>query len=163
MSISSNDTVPIPAAAYIRYSSKMQADSLSLEAQEHIIRRRSKKDGNVIVDVFADKAQSAYRNKNRPVLNRALESAKQGKFKILYVHKVDRLSRRLQWTFEILKTLEKYAVQVIFVEQNYDRNTADGKLHFNMTGLLAEFYSDNLSQETHKGKYQLAANRQRIV
>jgi len=156
MSISSSDTAQLPAAAYLRYSSKMQDNSLSLEAQERIIRRRAEQDGNVIVVVFADKAQSAYRNKNRPVLNRALESAKQGKFKILYVHKVDRLSRRLQWTFEILKTLEKYGVQVIFVEQNYDRNTADGKLHFNMTGLLAEFYSDNLSQETHKGKYQLA-------
>ncbi|MBL7161083.1 MAG: recombinase family protein [Anaerolineales bacterium] len=155
---SANNSSQHYAAAYIRYSSKMQDESLSLEAQERIIRRRAEQDGNLIVVVFADKAQSAYRNKYRPVLNRALESAKQGKFKILYVHKLDRLARRLEWTIEIAKTLEKYGVQLISVDQNFDRNTPDGKLHFNMMGMMAEHYSDNLSREVHKGKYQLIIN-----
>ena len=80
MSIPPSDTVQLPAAAYIRYSSKMQEESLSLEAQERIIRRRAEQDGNRIVDVFADKGESAYRNKDRPALNRALEAAEQGRF-----------------------------------------------------------------------------------
>ena len=158
MSNPPRDTVQLPAAAYIRYSSKMQADSLSLEAQERIIRRRAEKDGYKVVEVFADKRESAYRNKVRPALNRALEGAKQGRFKILLVHKVDRLARRLEWTIDLVRTFENYGVKVIFVEQDFDRETPDGKLHFNMTGILAEFYSDNLSRETHKGKYQLIIN-----
>jgi len=107
------------------------------------------------VEVFADKKESAYRKKYRPALNRMMASAKQGKFKFIYVHKVDRLSRRLPWTFEIIMELEEYGVEVIFAEYNYNRDTPDGKLQFTMTGMMAEHYSDNLSRETKKGKYQL--------
>jgi site-specific DNA recombinase len=152
---SSNISSQNYAAAYIRYSSKMQEDSLSLEAQERIIRQRAEQDGNRIVEVFADKKESAYRKKYRPALIRAQEGAKQGKFNILYVHKVDRLARRLEWTIDLVNTFEEYGVKIKFVNQDFDRKTPDGKFQFNLTGMMAEHYSDNLSQETKKGKYQL--------
>jgi site-specific DNA recombinase len=129
---------------------------LSLEAQERIIRRRAKQDGHDIVYVFEDHAQSAYRKKDRPGLDKALESAKKGKYKYLYIHKIDRLSRRLEWTLEITRTLKSYGVELISVDQNFDLDSPSGKLNFNVTSMMAEFYSDNLSQETKKGKYQLA-------
>ena len=109
---SSNISSQNYAAAYIRYSSKMQEDSLSLEAQERIIRQRAELDGNRIVEVFADKKESAYRKKYRPALIRAREGAKQGKFSILYVHKVDRLARRLEWTIDLVNTFEEYGVKI---------------------------------------------------
>ena len=43
------------------------------------------------------------------------------------------------------------------VEQNFDLATAEGKLMFHLLGSLGEFYSDNLSKETHKGKYERAS------
>ena len=142
------------AAAYIRYSSEMQDDSFTLEAQERQIRRKAEQDKNEIVTIFTDHAQSAYRKKMRPGITNLLEGAKMGQFKIVYVHKVDRLARKLEWAIEIVKQLQEYGVSLKAVEQNFDLATPEGKLFFHMLASLGEFYSDNLSQETHKGKYE---------
>jgi DNA invertase Pin-like site-specific DNA recombinase len=77
-------------------------------------------------------------------------------FGILYVHKVDRLARRLEWAIEIVKQLQKMDVILKAVEQNFNLDMPEGKLMFHLLGSLGEFYSDNLSKETHKGKYERA-------
>lgn len=91
---------PIPGAAYIRYSSEMQSDSFSLDAQLRQIKEQAGRDGVEIVKIFADPAQSAYHKKYRPGINAMRESARRGEFTVLYVHKVDRLARRLDWALE---------------------------------------------------------------
>ncbi len=85
-----------------------------------------------------------------------LEDSKQNMFGILYVHKVDRLARRLEWAIEIVKQLQKMDVILKAVEQNFNLDMPEGKLMFHLLGSLGEFYSDNLSKETHKGKYERA-------
>jgi DNA invertase Pin-like site-specific DNA recombinase len=47
------------AAAYIRYSSNMQDDSFSLDAQLRQIKTRAAADGVPIVKVYSDPATSA--------------------------------------------------------------------------------------------------------
>jgi hypothetical protein len=85
------DSSPLPGAAYIRYSSEMQSDSFSLDAQLRQIKEQAERDGVDIVKVYSDPAQSAYRKKFRPGINAMREAARRGEFKVLYVHKVDRL------------------------------------------------------------------------
>ena len=82
------------------------------------------------------------------------EAARKGEFKVLYVHKVDRLARRLEWSLEIVHELQ--ALDIIFkaVEQPFDLGTPEGKLLFHLVSSLGEFYSDNLSKETNKGKLE---------
>ena len=152
--IQREDSSPIPGAAYIRYSSEMQSDSFSLDAQLRQIKEQAERDGVVIVKVYADPAQSAYRKKFRPGINAMREAARQGEFKVLYVHKVDRLARRLEWSLEIVHELQ--ALDIIFkaVEQPFDLGTPEGKLLFHLVSSLGEFYSDNLSKETNKGKLE---------
>jgi site-specific DNA recombinase len=147
---------PKLGAAYIRYSSNMQDDSFSLEAQERQIAHRAGQESIQIVQTFADPATSAYSNKYRPGIEAMLEAARQGKFEVLYVHKVDRLARRLEWAIEIVRKLQSYGVNLKAVEQNFDLATPEGKLMFHLLSSLGEFYSDNLSKETHKGKYERA-------
>lgn len=77
-----------------------------------------------------------------------LASARRGGFDILYLHKVDRLARRLRWAIEIVEELATLGIAVKAVEQNFDLGTPEGKLIFNFLGGLGEFYSDNLSKET---------------
>src|SRR4030067_1372030 len=91
-----DDSSPLPGAAYIRYSSEMQSDSFSLDAQLRQIKEQAERDNVEIVKVYSDPAQSAYRKKFRPGINAVREDARRGAFKILYVHKVDRLARRLE-------------------------------------------------------------------
>ncbi len=143
-------------AAYIRYSSTMQDDSFSLDAQLRQIRTRAASEGIEIVKIYSDPATSAYKNKYRPGITQMLEDAKRGLFGILYVHKVDRLARRLEWAIEIVKQLQKVDVTLKAVEQNFNLEMPEGKLMFHLLGSLGEFYSDNLSKETHKGKYERA-------
>ena len=151
-----SDNRPRRVAAYIRYSSEMQNDSFSLEAQERQIRRRARQDGDEVVAVYSDPARSAYKDVKRPGLKQALADARQKKYDVLYVHKVDRLARRLERSLQIVKMLQAYGVSFKAVEQNFDLTTPDGKLLFHMLSSLGEFYSDNLSQETRKGKRERA-------
>ena len=145
-----------PAAAYIRYSSNMQDDNFSLDAQLRQIKARATAEGVVIVKVYSDPATSAYTKKFRPGIVEMLKGAQKGEFEFLYVHKVDRLARRLEWAIEIAKQIGKEGVVLKAVEQNFDLSTPEGKLMFHLLGSLGEFYSDNLSKETHKGKYERA-------
>src|SRR4030042_5339774 len=82
------------------------------------------------------------------------EAARRGEFKVLYVHKVDRLARRLEWSLEIVNELQE--VDIIFKagQQPFDLSTPEGKLLFHLVSSLGEFYSDNLSKETNKGKLE---------
>lgn len=142
--------------AYIRYSSTMQDDSFSLEAQLRQIKARADSDNVEIVKVYSDPAASAYSRKHRPGVEAMLADAQKGLFKYVYVHKLDRLARRLEWAIEIVKKLQNANVTLRSVEQKFDLDTPDGKLMFMLLGSLSEFYSDNLSQETGKGKHERA-------
>ncbi|MCL4559790.1 MAG: recombinase family protein [Chloroflexi bacterium] len=151
---SSDSLLPIPGAAYIRYSSEMQSDSFSLDAQLRQIKEQAERDNVTIIKVYSDPAQSAYRKKFRPGINAMRDDAKRGLFKILYVHKVDRLARRLEWSLEIVHELQSLNISFKAVEQPFDLRTPEGKLLFHLVSSLGEFYSDNLSKETNKGKLE---------
>ena len=143
--------------AYIRYSSSMQNDSFSLDAQLRQIKARAERDGVVIVKVYSDEARSAYSKKYRPGIDAMLNDAKNGVFEVTYCHKLDRLARKLEWAIEIAKQLTEHGVALKAVEQNFDLETPEGKLMFHLLGSLGEFYSDNLSKETEKGKRERVA------
>jgi site-specific DNA recombinase len=132
----------------------MQSDSFSLNAQLHQIKEQAERDEVDIVKVFSDPAQSAYRKKFRPGINAMREAARRGEFKVLYVHKVDRLARRLEWPLEIVHELQELDIIFKAVQQPFDLRTPEGKLLFHMISSLGEFYSDSLSKETNNGKLE---------
>ncbi|GMR11546.1 MAG: hypothetical protein BMS9Abin28_2381 [Anaerolineae bacterium] len=140
------------AAGYVRYSSDAQANSFSLEAQKRQILERAKRDEAVVVEFFCDEAQSAFRKKNRPGIMQMMEAARRGEFEVLYIHKVDRLARRVKWALEFVEELVSMSIIVVAVEQNFDLSTPEGKLIFTFLSSLSEFYSDNLGKEFAKGK-----------
>ncbi len=145
---------PLRGAAYIRYSSEMQNDSFSLDAQLRQIKEQAERDNVKIVKVYSDPAVSAYRKKYRPGINAMREGARRAEFNVLYVHKVDRLARRLEWSLEIVHELQSLEINFKAVEQPFDLSTPEGKLLFHLVSSLGEFYSDNLSKETNKGKLE---------
>jgi hypothetical protein len=82
------------------------------------------------------------------------EAARRGEFQVLYVHKVDRLARRLEWSLEIVHELQGLDIAFKAVQQPFDLRTPEGKLMFHLISSLGEFYSDALSKETNKGKLE---------
>ena len=148
----SESSILIPGAAYIRYSSEMQSESFSLDAQLRQIKEQAERDKVEIVKVYADPAVSAYRKKFRPGINAMREAARRGEFKVLYVHKVDRLARRLEWSLEIVHELQSLEINFKAVQQPFDLRTPEGKLLFHMISSLGEFYSELALQRNEQGQ-----------
>lgn len=147
-----------PGFGYVRFSSIMQAESFSLEAQIRQIIENAARDGVQIRAIFADPLQSAFHKRLRPGIQAMLRALLSRNFQVGYVHKVDRLARKLEWALEIVGEMQKNGVKLKAVEQKFDVDTADGWLLFQFLGSLGEFYSNNLSKETVKGKLESSAN-----
>jgi len=143
-------------AGYIRYSSKAQTDSFSLAAQMRAILARAESDNAEIVIVFADLAESAFHKKDRPAINAAMAAAQLHLFQILYAHKFDRLARRIEWLLEIIQKLDENNILLCAVEQDVDMSSPEGRMVMRMLGVIAQFYSENLSKETGKGRFEAA-------
>ena len=80
-------------AAYLRRSSPGEEDkNYSIENQLKDITVWAEQQGHVIVTRYSDPGGKSF-TLNRPVLQRALADARDGKFDILAVWKFDRLSR----------------------------------------------------------------------
>jgi DNA invertase Pin-like site-specific DNA recombinase len=107
------------AAAYIRYSSNMQDNNFTLDAQLLQIKTRAQADGVVIVKVYSDPGASAYTKRYKPGNVEMLQGAHKKEFHYLYVHKVD----RLEWAIDIAKQIENDGVILKAVEQNFDLGT----------------------------------------
>ena len=72
-------------------------------------------------------------------------------FDVLVVHKLDRLSRNLRITLEYFDKLSKAGIAFVSINEQMDFSQPWGKFALAMLGAMAQFYSDNLSEETKKG------------
>lgn len=73
---------------------------------------------------------------------------------MLVVHKLDRFSRNLRMTLEYFDKLLRAGVTFVSINEQMDFTTPSGKVHLALLGAFAQYYSDNLSQETKKGWYE---------
>ena len=148
------------AAAYVRVSSEEQTEGFSLDAQERAIDGYCRDHGYDIVARYRDEGQQ--RPQRRP--DQATRfSAHAGRcrgrrFDVVIVHKLDRFARNLRVTLDTLDRLERAGVGFVSISENMDFATPDGASHaVSMMGALGQFYSDNLSHETKKGKAERKA------
>jgi site-specific DNA recombinase len=86
-----------------------------------------------------------------------LADAEAGRFDVLIVHKLDRFARNLRVTLETLDRLTRVGVAFVSVSENMDFTTPMGRVILSSMGSLGQFYSDNLSNETKKGKQERKA------
>ncbi|MCK4354444.1 MAG: recombinase family protein, partial [Dehalococcoidia bacterium] len=80
-----------------------------------------------------------------------------GNFDVLVVHKLDRFSRNLRITLEYFDKLLKAGVAFVSINEQMDYTTPSVKVHLALLGAFAQYYSDNLSQETKKGWHERRA------
>ena len=138
------------AAIYTRVSSEMQTDGHSLDAQLSACRRLCADRGWVIVTEYTD-VESA-RTTERPQFQQMLIDAEWGQFDVIVVHKLDRFSRSVTDTLSTLRQLDGYNVSLVSISEQFDFTTPVGKVLLTMLSAFAQWYLDNLSAETSKGK-----------
>ncbi len=148
------------AAIYYRVSSEEQIDGFSLDAQRRTLLGFCTAKGWHVADEYVDEGKSARGDQieKRPAFKRMMEDAEMGRIDVVIVHKIDRFSRNIGVTFNCLELLARHNVGFVAVAQpDLDYTRPEGRLFMGMMATLAQYYSDNLSQETKKGKAERKA------
>jgi site-specific DNA recombinase len=143
----------VRAALYARVSTEEQTEGYSIDAQKRAFQRLCEERGWIPHHEYIEAGKSAHTDdiRKRPVFKQAIDDALSGQYEILVVHKIDRFARRAAITMEYFEKLGKADVGFVSIENNIDYSTPEGKLMLLIQGGLAEYYSNNLSQETKKG------------
>jgi hypothetical protein len=81
-----------------------------------------------------------------------LIDADAGAFDTIVVHKLDRFARNLRVQLDGFDRLSKAGVGFVSLNENLDYSTPMGPMIMSQMGAWYQFYSDNLSQETKKGR-----------
>lgn len=147
----------IRAAAYCRFSSEMQRDSYSIEAQRLAISKYCEAKGYRLVAFYVDEARSASKDvMKREQFQRMVGDSSLHAFDVLVVHKLDRFARNRADAAVYRRLLRENGVRIESVLENIQ----EGPEGIIMEGILdsyAEYYSANLSRETKKGQSVAAA------
>jgi len=144
------------ALIYWRYSKEDQSE-YSESAQVRACQDYAAAHGLEIVSVYGDAGISGRTIKKRPGFQAALADAQSRHFDVFLVHKLDRMSRNVNDIFGTLNTFDEQEIQFISVtESQFDSSTPQGRMCLGMMAVFAQWYVENLAQETAKGKRERA-------
>lgn len=141
-------------AIYSRVSTEEQAkEGLSVDAQ--IDKCKSFCDAREweIFKIYKDPGFSAG-TLNRPALELLLRDAKEKKFDIILVYKIDRFSRKLKDLITILEDLKTKNINFTSVTEQIDTTSAMGEAFFQIIGVFAQ-----LERGMVKERVQLSFDR----
>ena len=139
------------AVIYARFSTDRQAET-SIEDQARICRARAEALQLDVAQIFADQAISGSTPVGqRPGGRELLEAAIAGRFSVLLLEGLDRLSRDQVEQERIVRRLEHRGVRIVGVSDGYDSAAGARKLIRGMRGLVNEIYLDDLRAKTHRG------------
>lgn len=133
------------AALYVRVSTQEQAkEGISLAAQEDILREYCVLHNYEIFKVYIDDGYSA-KNINRPALTNLINDLKDNQFDFVIVWKLSRISRSVIDLLSLLKEFEKYNVQFVSYNEQFDTGTSVGKLLLTVIASVAEFERETIA------------------
>jgi DNA invertase Pin-like site-specific DNA recombinase len=139
------------AALYARYSTDQQRQT-SIADQVRGARERAEREGWPIVAQHGDEGVSgsvpvALRKGGKALLADALA----GRFDVLVLEGLDRLSREIGEAETITKRLEHRGIRIVGTADGYDSEARGRKVMRIARGLVNELYLDDLREKTHRG------------
>jgi len=138
-------------SAYIRVSTEDQAkEGYSLEVQREQLESFAKREGLELFKVYQDDGISGYTTE-RPALKELLKDAKQKKFDLVLVYKIDRFSRNLKDMLNLVDELSSYGVGFKSATEPFDTTTSAGKLMLQQLGSFAEFERNRIAERVFPG------------
>ena len=138
-------------ASYIRVSTEDQTkESYSLEVQQECLASFAKREAFEIFKVYRDDGVSGYTTE-RPALKKLLKDAKNKKFDLVLVYKIDRFSRNLKDMLNLVDELSSYGVGFKSATEPFDSTTSTGKLMFQQLGSFAEFERNRIAERVFPG------------
>ena len=141
----------IRAAIYCRFSTDKQSEA-SLADQERICRIRAGAQSWEVVAVHGDDGVSGSTPVDqRPGGRALLADALAGRFDVLLLEGLDRLSRDLVESERVVRRLEHRKIRIVGVADGYDSTGAAAKVVRGVRGLVNDLYLDDLRHKTHRG------------
>ena len=142
-------------AAYCRVSTEKEEQLSSLENQKEFFEQYAKKNGDVLVEIYADEGISGKSMAKRDAFKRMLADSEHDKFDCVVVKDISRFSRNTQDFLYGVRTLKSNGTDVKFLSNN---QTVIGESEFVLTvfAALAQEESSNLSKRVIFGKKQNA-------
>jgi len=115
------------AAIYARFSTDQQS-AASIDDQARICRQRANALGLTVVGVHSDCAVSgATPVDRRPGASACVAEGLAGRFGVLLVESLDRLSRNLVEQETVIRRLEHRGIRIVGVSDGYDSNSGAGR------------------------------------
>ncbi len=152
------DARQLRVAPYARVSSQEQVvEGVSIDAQIAALKANAKIQGWEIVDEYIDGGYSGGTDE-RPALKRLLADAKQKRFDIIAVCKLDRFFRNLRLLLNHLHGLEQLGIKFISTQEGLDTSTPYGKFAVQMMGVIAEFERGRIGERVRDSRRYLVSN-----
>ena len=111
----------------------------------------TKKQYQIITEIAEDDRGASGYDIDLPNLNKIREMAHQGKFDVLIVRELDRLSRNLAKQLIIEEELKRYGVRIEYVLAEYD-DTPEGRLQKHIRATVAEYEREKIKERMMRGK-----------
>lgn len=148
--------MPVRVATYTRISTDEEHQPYSLEAQDGRLRAYvESQDGWELVRSFTDQLSGA--SLERPGLRRALSEARAGRFDLLLVYRVDRLSRSVRGLAQVLEELDQAGISFRSATEPFDTGSPAGRMMVQMLGVFAEFERATIIDRVIAGMERKAA------
>jgi DNA invertase Pin-like site-specific DNA recombinase len=116
-----------------------------VELREYAARR-----GWQVVEEYVDHGVSGAKE-SRPALNRLMNDARQRKFEIIAVWRIDRYGRSLRHLVNSLADLENVGVSFVSLRDSIDLKSASGRLMAQLLGAMAEFERSLIKERVAAG------------
>ncbi len=136
------------AACYVRVSTEEQAqEGFSIAAQEENLVSCCRKNGWVVADIYADEGVSGS-TLDRPALSRLRRDAKNHRFSVVLVWKIDRLTRRIHDLSELTEEFASLGIELRSSVEQIEIASAGGRAFLGILGVFAEYERETIRERT---------------
>ena len=136
------------AIGYIRVSTDEQArEGISLENQRAKIEAYSQLNDLELVGILEDAGKSG-KDLNREGIQNLVDLIKGRRVDAVIVYKLDRLSRKVRDTLQLMELIEKQRIAFHSITEKIDTKSAMGKFFLNIMASMNQWERDTISERT---------------
>lgn len=137
----------LSAAIYVRVSTTKQVDDgISIDRQTNLLTEHCKENKYTIYNIYTDAGKSGSSTEKRNEFKKLIDDAKQKKFDVLVIWKISRFGRNFNDLIYGSKIQLDNNISIVSYSENFDLNTAIGRLIFNILASIANYEIDEYSE-----------------